>query len=114
MEYDDDLRLESAVLYYHTSEDEKRRMFPADPDAGRTNITSSNATSRRVDIRSNITARDSVCVLTGVEEFIHDAAHLLPHSKGDQVCYCCSVCVPAHCVAVHRDLYFALQLRCCQ
>ena len=67
MEYDDDLRLESTVLYYHTSEDEKQRMFPADPDAGHTNLTSSDATSQRDNFYSDIVARDGVCVLTGLD-----------------------------------------------
>src|SRR6266567_8591013 len=34
-----DLPAESADLYYHTSNEEKRRMFPVDPDTVRTSIT---------------------------------------------------------------------------
>jgi hypothetical protein len=49
----DNLPAESTVLYYHTSEDEKRKLFPADPDIERTSIPSiytcseSDITSRR-------------------------------------------------------------------
>ena len=43
---------ESADLYYHTSNEEKRRMFPVDPDTGRTHVTSSVATPRRVQFPS--------------------------------------------------------------
>ncbi|KAH9042884.1 hypothetical protein EDB83DRAFT_2507548 [Lactarius deliciosus] len=39
------------VLYYHTDEDEKRRMFPIDPDIFRTQFTSSESTLRRGTFR---------------------------------------------------------------
>ena len=90
MEYNHDLPSESADLYYHTSDAEKQRMFPVDPDMGRTTITSSDATSRMADLHSDVVERDGVCVLTGLEEGYCDAVHLLPPSKGDEVCYSCS------------------------
>ena len=37
---------ESADLHYYISDDEKRRMFPVDPDIGRTHFTSSVHTAR--------------------------------------------------------------------
>lgn len=61
--YDDGLPQDSVVLYYHTGDEEKRRIFPADLDIGRTNVTSSVATSRRARFRDDA------------------------HSKGDAVCY---------------------------
>ncbi|KAI9460008.1 hypothetical protein HD554DRAFT_2176781 [Boletus coccyginus] len=85
MDYDQDLQSESADLYYHTSDDEKLKMFPADIDMDRTAITSnSEATSRAADFRSDVVERDRMCVLTGDEEEDCDAAHLLPRSKGDE------------------------------
>ena len=89
VEYDHDLPSESADLYYHTSDAEKQRMFPVDPDMGRTTITSSDATSRMPYFHSGVVERDGACVLTGIESYC-DAVHLLPHSKGDEVCYRCS------------------------
>ncbi|KAN0092517.1 hypothetical protein V8E55_003301 [Tylopilus felleus] len=83
VEYDHDLPSESANLYYHTSDAEKQRMFPADPDMGRTTITSSDPTTR-VDLRSQVIERDGTCVLTRFHSPFCDAAHLLPHSKGDE------------------------------
>ena len=61
VEYDHDLPSESADLYYHTSDAEKQRMFPVDPDMGRTTITSSDATPQRVHLRSDVVKRDGVC-----------------------------------------------------
>ncbi|KAF8555632.1 hypothetical protein OG21DRAFT_1410629 [Imleria badia] len=82
MDYNQDLQSESADLYYHTSDAEKQKMLPADPDMGRTTVTAnSDATSRRVQFRSDVVERDSVCVLTGFKERYCDAAHLMPHSK---------------------------------
>jgi hypothetical protein len=46
--YNDDLPVDSAVLYYHTSDEEKRRMFPVDPNIERTTIMSSVPTSRSI------------------------------------------------------------------
>ena len=88
MDYDDGLPRESVVLYYHTSDEEKRRMFPTDPNIGRTNITSSVATSRRARFRDNIVERDErQCTLSNIEETYCEAVHLVAHSKGDVVCY---------------------------
>jgi hypothetical protein len=54
-------------------------------------MTSSERSSR---FRSDVMARDgSACVFTAVEATLCDAAHLLPKSKGDEVCiqHCCSM-----------------------
>ena len=91
MDYNQDFQFESANLYYHTNDVEKQKMLPADLEMGCTTvITSSEATPRRTQFRSDVIERDRVCVLTGFGEHNCDAAHLLPHSKGDEVCCCCS------------------------
>ena len=51
----------------------------------RTSIAS-NLTIRRRDFRANVVERDGTCVLTGeIAEFC-TACHILPHSKGSNVC----------------------------
>jgi hypothetical protein len=88
MDYDDGLPQDSVILYYHTSDEEKRRMFPADPDTGHTNITASVFTRRRIRFRGDVQGRDALrCVLSDIASELCDAAHLVPHSKGDAVCY---------------------------
>jgi hypothetical protein len=63
-------------------------MFPADPDIGRTHITSSVPTSRRVQFRDEVAERDERrCVLAELEKLLCAAVHLLAHSKGGAVCY---------------------------
>ena len=86
VEYDAALPAESIRLYYHTSTEEKRRMFPIDPDIMHARVHSGNSATRRVDFRDDVEARDRVCVLTREEAHDCEAAHLLPHSKGDDVC----------------------------
>lgn len=72
-------------------------MFPVSPGVGRTNITSSNTTSRRAQFRDDVAERDGrTCVLTGLETGFCDAVHLVPHSKGDRVCYFHSESALAH------------------
>ncbi|KDR76447.1 hypothetical protein GALMADRAFT_446224 [Galerina marginata CBS 339.88] len=85
VDYNASFSAESAALYYHyTSDDERRRIFPVDPKIARTTTTSSVATSRRVNFRSDAADRDgSRCVLTGIFHVVCDAVHLLAHSKGD-------------------------------
>ena len=107
VDYNAVLPAESTALYYHTSEEERRRMFPIDPDIGRTNIASSVATTRRARFHDDVAERDGrTCVLTGVDEEFCDAVHLLAHSKGDRVgySYLLSIC-PFSPSAVHCDLY---------
>ena len=88
VDYDDDLLPESINLYYHTSIQERERAFPIDHDIARTQITSSAHTDRREDFRADVVERDrGQCVLTGFEADMCDAAHLIGHSKGDDVCY---------------------------
>lgn len=86
VDYNACLPTESATLYYHTSDDEKRRMFPLDPNLARTSVTSSAATTGRAQFRSDVTKRDgNKCVLTGTIGLVCDAVHLLAHSKADSV-----------------------------
>ncbi|TFK17470.1 hypothetical protein FA15DRAFT_577254, partial [Coprinopsis marcescibilis] len=83
VDYDAGLPVKSTVLYYRLNDQEKGRMFPVDPKIGRTHTTSS-ATTRRFQFRSDISERDGgTCVLTGMDDIFCDAVHLLAHSKGD-------------------------------
>ena len=111
MDYDDDLPQDSVVLYYHTSDEERRRMFPVDADIGHTNITSSVFTSRRTRFRGDVQGRDALrCVLSDIAPLLCDAAHLVPHSKGNAVCYLSLSLSLTHTLtmeiaAVHTKLY---------
>src|SRR5258708_25425393 len=60
VDYNAGLPAESAFLYYHTDDEEKRRMFPTDPNIERTNVTDSDsmATTRRVRFREDVVERD--------------------------------------------------------
>lgn len=79
---------ESVNLYYHTTHEERRRIFPIDPGGGHTHITSSVSTPRRNDFREDVAERDGGrCLLTKLEATYCDAVHILPLSKGDEVCY---------------------------
>ncbi|KAF8886439.1 hypothetical protein CPB84DRAFT_1837807 [Gymnopilus junonius] len=72
----------SIKLYYHVSNEEKRRMFPLDPHILRTDITSSVHTPRREHFSNQVAERDGgTCVWSGSE--LCDAVHLLSHSKGN-------------------------------
>ena len=84
--YDSGLSVVSIDLYYHTTNQEKRLIFPIDPKLADTRTeTSSGTSSRREDFRDEVENRDEVCVVTGVPGFLCDAAHILPHSNGDKV-----------------------------
>jgi len=90
--YDTDLSTVSIDLYYHTANQEKRRMFPIDPNLADTStVTSSQTSTCRDTFRGEVEGRDGSCVLTGDplrRDAIYrssEAAHLLPHSKGDTV-----------------------------
>ena len=86
IDYDSGLPAISVDLYYYTSVEEKRRMFPIDPKLTDTRtVTSSRTSARRADFRKDVEARDERCVVTGTIPKYCDAAHLLPHSKGDTV-----------------------------
>jgi hypothetical protein len=39
----------------------------------------------QAEFASDIAARDGTCVMTGEARWLCDAAHLIPHSKGDEV-----------------------------
>lgn len=90
------LPFESVELYYHTSVEEREQAFPIDPDIARTDITSNPHTDRRTIFRYDVATRDGGnCLLTGAPNNCV-AAHLLPHSKGDRVCYSYCQSVLAH------------------
>ena len=62
-------------------------MFPVDPDIGRTHDTSSVYVAPGVPFHDRVAERDTrQCVVASLMEWICDAVHLLPHSKGDEVC----------------------------
>ena len=97
VEYNAGLLAEPATLYYHTSDEERRRTFPVDPNIGRTRITSSVATPRKDEFCKVVAERDgNKCVLTGWVKETCKAVHLLSHSKGDAVCYSYSQSVLTH------------------
>ncbi|KAF9476146.1 hypothetical protein BDN70DRAFT_995893 [Pholiota conissans] len=84
VDYDAGLPSESISLYYHTDDDEKRRMFSADPGLVRTHITSSVSSIQRDHFRENVLRRDgSSCVLNGWGADLCEAVHLIAHSKDD-------------------------------
>ncbi|KAF8063516.1 hypothetical protein FPV67DRAFT_1421234 [Lyophyllum atratum] len=86
VDYNAGLPPESTTLYYHTGDDERRRMFPVVPNVGRTSLTSKSsiATTRRAQFRSETAMRDrNRCVFTGMKDAFCDAVHLLARSKGD-------------------------------
>jgi hypothetical protein len=66
------------------------------PDLTRTRSTESIPTSRRAHFPSDVAERDGwMCVLyPGMTAEFCDAVHLLPHSKGDEVCHFYSQSVP--------------------
>ncbi|KAF8888174.1 hypothetical protein CPB84DRAFT_1733273 [Gymnopilus junonius] len=75
---------EPTVLYYHINDDEKRKIFPVDPNITRTRVTSSVATSRRAEFCSEVAERDgNRCVFTEMDADSCNAVHLIAHSKGD-------------------------------
>lgn len=84
--YDAGFPSKSVILYYHTSNDEKQRIFPVDPNIAHSNITSSCSSTQRAGFHDKVAERDKwQCVLTGFPQIRCEAAHLLPHSKGDNV-----------------------------
>lgn len=86
VDYNAVILAESAVLYYHTSDEEMRRMFPVNANIAHTTITSSCATTRRAQFHNDVAERDGkTCVVSGRTERFCDAVHLLAHSKGDEV-----------------------------
>ena len=86
IDYDSGLSAVSIDLYYHTSDQEKRRMFPVDPKiSDARTVTSSRTSTRRGDFRADVLHRDGDCVATGVPPTYCDAVHLLPHSNGNMV-----------------------------
>ncbi|KAF8901841.1 hypothetical protein CPB84DRAFT_906918 [Gymnopilus junonius] len=78
----------SLELYYHLADDERRRLFPADPKLldpkARSNSTA--VTTRRAGLRTEVIRRDQTCVMTGLPRDCCDTVHLIAHSKGDGVC----------------------------
>ncbi|KAF9473591.1 hypothetical protein BDN70DRAFT_885678 [Pholiota conissans] len=72
------------VLYYHTSNEERARMFPIDPNFDRTTLTSSTHTERYHPFVETVRKRDTSCIFTNAAAEYCDAAHIIAHSKGDQ------------------------------
>jgi hypothetical protein len=88
VDYNTDLPTESINLYYHTADEERHRVFPVHPTIVRTKVTSSVHTFQRDHFHEEVAVRDSrKCVLTGLNEAFCEATHLIPHSKGNSVCY---------------------------
>lgn len=91
MDYDSDLPTESIYLYYHIPDQQKRQMCPIDPylDKPKTGLSTQTSTrqtsARGSQFRKAVLGRDERCVLTGDPPRICQAAHLLPHSKGNGV-----------------------------
>jgi len=84
VDYDSGLSAISIDLYYHTSDHEKRCMFPIDPALPNLRaVTTIWTTLRQANLREDVKERDRSCVVTGELPRDCDAAHLLPHSKGD-------------------------------
>jgi len=92
---------ESGDLYYFITNAEKQRMFPIDTDIGRARVTSSVHIAREGQFHDGVADRDvRSCVLADMWEGNCDAVHLLPHSKGHEVCYSYSQFALAH----HRNV----------
>ncbi|SRR5258708_7946533 len=85
IDYDSGLSAVSIDVFYHTTDEEKSRMFPIDPKLADRTVTSSRTSTRRDDFREDVEGRDGSCVVTGDPASVCQAAHLLPHSKGDTV-----------------------------
>ena len=84
--YDSALSVTSMDLYYHTTPGEKRCMFPIDPSINNPKVATSTGTSTcRTTFRQDVELRDLSCVVSGLAADVCDAAHILPHGKGDQV-----------------------------
>lgn len=86
IDYDSGFPVKSTDLYYHTTNEEKRRMFPTGPRLADTRtVTSSGASTRRDNFCGDVEDRDERCVVTGDPPEVCQAAHLLPHNLGDTV-----------------------------
>jgi hypothetical protein len=85
IDYDAGLSASSIKVYYHTTDHEKRRMFPIDPVLAIGTPTTSWTTSGRVNFLDDVQERDESCVVTGDNPWCCEPAHLLPLSKGDTV-----------------------------
>jgi hypothetical protein len=85
MDDDVDLPAESVDLYYHTSVEERQRVFPIDPDITCTHVTATGHTDWREDFCSDVAVRDhQQCVLTQALNLdVCKAAHLLAHINSD-------------------------------
>ncbi|KAH9021277.1 hypothetical protein EDB83DRAFT_2431646 [Lactarius deliciosus] len=84
VDYDAAPPVESAVLYYHISDEERGRMFPVDPHIVRTSRTSGGLDAQRGSFFDGVAERDGGrCLLTGLKGEFCDAVHLLPLRKGD-------------------------------
>jgi hypothetical protein len=97
VDYNAALPTNSIDLYYHTSNEEKRMMFPIDPDILHTQLTPS-ATSQQSDtFREVVRARDGKnCIWTGMGARFCEVVHLVAHNKSNQVCYIYSQSFPIY------------------
>lgn len=86
IDYNSDLSAVSIDLYYHTADQEKRLMFPIDPNLADTStLTSSRTSTRRDNFCWDVEDRDENCVLTGDPPVVCEAVHLIPQCTGDTV-----------------------------
>ena len=61
-------------------------MFPIDPRIANPRVvTSTGMSTHRDAFRHDVEVRDLSCVVTGAPAVLCDAAHILPHERGDQV-----------------------------
>ncbi|KAF6744475.1 hypothetical protein DFP72DRAFT_825702 [Ephemerocybe angulata] len=80
-----DLPAETLDLYYHTTNEEKQRICPLGPQNRRTRITSSVVSPPKVAFRRKVAERDGgICVLSGMDEPVCHAVHLVGYSKGNE------------------------------
>lgn len=85
VDYNNVLPANSIDLYYHTSNEEKRMMFPIDPNILHTRLTPSTTSQQRETFQEGVTARDGErCIWTGMGAIFCEVMHLVCHSKSDQ------------------------------
>lgn len=104
----DNLSLAEHTYYYHPSGQGSHFMFLTavyififsancvflDHEALNDRITSTWQTTRGLTFRRDVKTRDQCCIITGDEEELCDAAHLIPRSTGSEVIIMLFVCHP--------------------
>ena len=85
VDYSTELPDESVFLYYHTSDEERQRMFPLYPDLAHTNSTSSIATTCRAHFRDEVAERDGqTCVIiemAAVHCYLYSTSQSRPYGR---------------------------------